>query len=86
MDNKYTEYQRCHFEKDVDPKNNYYNNISTSCKYYAEQQFNNYLNIKYDGDYLWYILILQVRVLASVEYKIFFNLLFKVTFGIIAIS
>ena len=46
---KYTEHSRCHFEKDVDPENNYYNNISTSCKYYTEQQFNNEVNRNYDG-------------------------------------
>ena len=37
------------FEKGVDPKNKYYNNISTSLKYYAEKHFNNDLNVSYDG-------------------------------------
>ena len=45
---KYTQHNRCHFEKDVDPENNYYN-ISISCRYYAEQQFNSYLNVNYNG-------------------------------------
>jgi len=39
---KYTEHNRSHFQKDVDPENNCYNSIlSTSSKYCAEQQFNN---------------------------------------------
>jgi len=36
-------------KKDVDPEYNYYNNISISCKYYAEQQFSNDINVNYDG-------------------------------------
>ena len=46
---KHSEYSRCHLEKDVNPENCYYNSTSISCKYNADQQFDNERNINYDG-------------------------------------
>ena len=34
-----TKYNCCDFEKNVDPNNNFYNNIRSPCKYYTEDQF-----------------------------------------------
>ena len=34
-----TEYNCCDFETNIDPNNNFYNNIRTPCKYYTEDQF-----------------------------------------------
>jgi hypothetical protein len=37
---KYSEYKKGDFEKDLDPDNNFYNDIQTKCNYYTDEQFN----------------------------------------------
>lgn len=34
------------FDKNIDPENNFYDNLHNNCGYYTEQQFNN--NIKHE--------------------------------------
>ena len=38
---RYTEHGMCNHQTDVDPDSNYYNDITMSCKYLTDQQFNN---------------------------------------------
>ena len=38
----------CNYQTDVDPDNNYYNDITTWCLYFTDQQFNSYISIHND--------------------------------------
>ena len=40
----YTEYNYCDFENQVDPDNNFFNDINNVCKYYTDDQFNENVN------------------------------------------
>jgi len=37
---RYTKHSMCNYQTDVNPDNNYYNDITTSCKYSTHQQYN----------------------------------------------
>jgi len=39
----------CNYQTDIDPDNNYYNDITTSYKYFTSQQSNSDISIQYDG-------------------------------------
>lgn len=43
---KFTDHNMHDFEQDIDPENNFLNNINNNCCYYSEDQFN--MNIKSD--------------------------------------
>ena len=66
---RYTEYDMCNYQTDVD--NNYYNDITISCKYFTDQQFNNDISIHNDGHL--YLIHFNARSLVLTKLNIFFN-------------
>ena len=36
---KYSDYNPCDFENDIDPDTNFYNNLTSKCEYYTDSKF-----------------------------------------------
>ena len=50
--------QACDYEQQIDPNNNLYNDISVSCSYYTDEQFN--CDAAINESFQFYISMLEV--------------------------